>query len=168
MKELMHEYADYNIWANNLVIEAMLKLPENSVTQTINSSFQSLRATTLHCWSAEDIWLQRLMQAENPFWSESIFKGSFEDACSNWQVVSIGVAHYVANLDEIGFMANLSYRDMQQNPHTTPVFQILLHVFNHATYHRGQLITMLRQVGETTVPRTDFIVFARMKESIRP
>ena len=41
-----------------------------------------------------------------------------------------------------------------------------LHVFNHGTYHRGQLINMLRQLGVEKLPQTDFIVWSRNKEMI--
>ena len=161
MKDLLLQYAQYNIWANTLIVESMLKLPETSVNRTINSSFQSISATTTHCWSAEDVWLQRLMKVENPIWAASFFKGSFEDACSNWLVASQGLEKYVEQHDEATLQGEITYKDMQQVGYTMPVYQLLIHVFNHATYHRGQLITMLRQVGEDQVPRTDFIVFAR-------
>jgi uncharacterized damage-inducible protein DinB len=36
-------------------------------------------------------------------------------------------------------------------------------VFNHATYHRGQLVTMLRQIGAEKIPATDFAAFVRLK-----
>ena len=161
MKELLYQYAGYNIWANNIMIDAMLKLSDAKVDKTINSSYQSIRATTLHCWSAEDIWLQRLMLQENTLWAESIFRGSFEDACLNWQIVSRGLEHFVGEQTDESLHNTLTYKDMQGVQHSLPVFQVLNHVFNHANYHRGQLITMLRQVGETVIPRTDYIVYAR-------
>jgi uncharacterized damage-inducible protein DinB len=46
-----------------------------------------------------------------------------------------------------------------------PIFQMLLHVFNHGTYHRGQLVNMLRQLAVEKIPQTDFIVFSRTKKS---
>ncbi|MCW3088046.1 MAG: hypothetical protein JWQ78_1432, partial [Sediminibacterium sp.] len=42
------------------------------------------------------------------------------------------------------------------------VKEILLHLFNHGTYHRGQLVTLLRQVGVEEIPRTDYIEFSRL------
>ena len=44
-----------------------------------------------------------------------------------------------------------------------PVWQMILHVFNHGTYHRGQLINMLRQLGVEKISQTDFIVWSRKK-----
>ena len=56
--------------------------------------------------------------------------------------------------------AAIDYRDMAGNPFTQKLADILQHIVNHSTYHRGQLTTMIRQVG-VTPPRTDFLVFAR-------
>ena len=44
-----------------------------------------------------------------------------------------------------------------------PVYQMLHHVFNHASYHRGQLVTMLNQLGADKIPGTDFSAFSRGK-----
>jgi uncharacterized damage-inducible protein DinB len=54
----------------------------------------------------------------------------------------------------------IDYRDMAGNPFMQKLADILQHIVNHSTYHRGQLTTMIRQVG-VTPPRTDFLVFAR-------
>lgn len=157
------QYANYNIWANNLVIESMLQLPLNKIDKLMTSSFPTIRATVSHTWSAEDIWLQRLMKSETILWAESIFKGSFEDACINWQLSSKGLERFMNVQNDGSLNSILNYPDRQNQPHETPVYQILLHVFNHSTYHRGQLITMLRQTMEAKIPQTDFIVFARLQ-----
>jgi len=47
------------------------------------------------------------------------------------------------------------------------LFQILLHIFNHGTYHRGQLVTILQQLNIQNIPQTDFIVWTR-KEKVQP
>lgn len=162
MKELLVEYAAYNTWANQLMIDAMLSLQDTQIDKIINSSFQSVRATAYHSWSAEDMWLQRLGHVTDTVWAESIFKGSFADACSNWLVSSKALEHYVNTQYEEALKSILNFKDLKNNGHSMPVFQVLQHVFNHATYHRGQLVTMLRQAGETKIPRTDFIEFARL------
>ncbi len=161
MRALLTEQAAYNSWANNLVINTMKSVEPHLIEKMVNSSFQSLRDTVIHCWSAEDIWLQRLNNVEDTIWAQSIFKGSFDDACNNWLLSSTGLEKFLENSNDALLTTECRYKDLKGNQYTTPVYQVLHHVFNHATYHRGQLITLLRQVGVTTLPRTDFIVFVR-------
>jgi uncharacterized damage-inducible protein DinB len=92
---------------------------------------------------------------------EGIFKGSFADACYNWALASEGLIHFVQHKDEDTLSAIVTYGDLMGNQFETPVSQVLLHVFHHSTYHRGQLISLLRQARETVIPRTDFIAYAR-------
>ena len=61
----------------------------------------------------------------------------------------------------VAFEHEFMYRNTKKEQFKQPVFQMLLHLFNHQTYHRGQLITMLRQVGVTKIPATDFIEWCR-------
>ncbi len=162
MKQILTHYAQYNLWANRLVIEAMLALPTRSLNIEIESSFPTIKETALHMWSAEYIWLERLKQNPEPLWVQGIFIGLAKEMCNNWQRTSNELIDYVTQLDETTLKSYCSYSDRSGYTHTTPVWQVLHHVFNHCTYHRGQLITMLRQAGATAIPGTDFIGFVRM------
>ena len=59
---------------------------------------------------------------------------------------------------------SFTYRNSKKQQFKQPVWEMLLHLFNHGTYHRGQLVTMLRQLGEEKIPQTDFIHFSRTKK----
>jgi len=160
MKDLLLQYARYNQWANHRFIDVLLTLDEEKLELQIASSFSTIRETVYHMWSAEFIWLQRLELTENPVWIEDIFKGSFAEACANWQTVSKGIIDFISRqYDDRSFEHVLQYYTRQKKSFKTPVSGVLLHVFNHATYHRGQLVTMLRQAGEKKIPGTDMITF---------
>src|SRR3569833_4108445 len=88
MKDLLLKYANCNLWANKLIIDAIMKLDEPQIDLEIASSFPTIRKTVYHTWSAECIWLQRLQLAEYPVWIESDFDGSFRMAVDDWQRVS--------------------------------------------------------------------------------
>ncbi len=164
MKELLLQYARYNEWANKLIIEAIFKLQEADVDKEITSSFSSIRKTVYHVWSAEFVWLQRLQLAEHPVWIAAVFDGTFHAACTDWQRVSAELTHFIEKqFDDRSFGHEVVYHDLKRHPHKTPVSEILQHVFNHSTYHRGQLVTMLRQAGLNEIPGTDFITFVRKK-----
>ena len=164
MKQLLLEYAEYNAWANKKIIEVLLKLKEGADRNEIVSSFPSVYKTVMHSWSAESIWLQRLQLAEHPVWHEDIFKGTLSEACHEWQAVSSAFVEFVTKqYDDKALQHVVQFYDRQKNAYKMPVYQVLQHVFNHSTYHRGQLITMLRQLGITKLPQPDFTAFVRQK-----
>ncbi len=165
MKETLLQLARYNIWANKRIMETMLRLDDAILDQEIASSFPSLRRTAYHMWSAEFIWLQRLQLVENPVWIETVFKGNVQEAFAEWEQVSKSLLQFVERqYNDHSLEHVLQYYNSKKEPFKNPVYSILQHVFNHATYHRGQLVTMLRQAGITKIPATDMIVFIRQKK----
>lgn len=164
MKEILLQYAGYNIWANKLIADAMMKLSDAQVDMELVSSFPSIRKTVYHTWAAEYIWLQRLLLAERPVWVAADFTGTFGEACGEWQKASGELLRFAQKqFDDNSFTHMVQYYDQKKNAHKTPVFQVLQHVFNHSTYHRGQMVTMLRQAGAQEIPGTDFIAYGRKK-----
>ncbi len=162
MKESLLQYAEYNAWANKRVTDALLKLDDGLVDREIVSSFSSARDTVCHTLGAEYIWLQRLQLAEHPVWLGSGYDGTFAEACAFWTKVSADLVHFVAKqFDDRALQHVVQYYDRAKVAHKTPVNEVLHHVFNHSTYHRGQLVTMIRQCGATQIPGTDFIAFVR-------
>ncbi|RYD58658.1 MAG: DUF664 domain-containing protein [Sphingobacteriales bacterium] len=158
MKDLFIQMAKYHIWANGLIIQALQRLTDEQLDTHIASSFPSIRKTVYHMWSAEQVWLDRLLLAEYPVWAESGFTRTFAEACQNWQKASAGLLDFVnKQFDDRGFEHVTEYRSRKGDLHKTPVKFILQHTFNHGTYHRGQLITMLRQLGVEKIPNTDLI-----------
>jgi uncharacterized damage-inducible protein DinB len=158
MKEALLQFARYNIWANKLMIDALLKLNATQLDMEITSSFNTIRKTVLHSYAAEYIWLQRLQLAENPVWAGNDTDMAIADVCADWLKVSEALAAFVEKqFDDRALEHVVQYYNMQKQLFKTPVYQVLQHTFNHATYHRGQLITMLRQAGVTKIPSTDYI-----------
>lgn len=160
MKELLTELAKYNIWANKLFIKALLKLDDELLEQEMVSSFPTIRKTVSHMWSAEDIWLQRLALTEQPVWAERAFEGDFQEMCERWEGTSKGLLDFVERqYSEHAFEHVLQYYNLKKQSAKVPVYVALTQVLNHGTYHRGQLVTMMRQVGVKKVPASDFHIF---------
>ena len=95
MKELLLQYAKYNVWANKRLIDTILKLDTSLPEQELVSSYPTIKLTVSHIWSAEYIWLQRLLLVEQPVWIEKVFTGSFEEACAEWLKVSEEILGFV-------------------------------------------------------------------------
>lgn len=142
------------------MIDVLLKLTDEQLDQEVISSFSSIRHTVYHAWSAEQLWLERLLLTEQPVWAAGTFTGTFQQACANWQSASENLLSFInRQFDDRAFGHVVQYYNLQKQSRKTPVSAILLQVFNHATYHRGQLVTMLRQIGITKLPSTDMVIF---------
>ncbi len=162
MKELLQQYAAYNIWATKLLTDRINKLSEEDIKKEITNSFPSLYKTLQHMWLAEEVWWQRLKLTENIVLESAIFDGSFSEMTDILAKQSLQWKNWLASASEnqiahvFAFVRNKEQIKM-------PVYQMLHHVFNHATYHRGQLVTMLNQLGADKIPSTDFSTFCRGK-----
>ncbi len=167
MKEMLRQLAVYNVWANQKLVDVILSLSEEHQQQVVKSSFPGLHATLLHMWDAESTWWQRIRLQERIVIQSENFNGNTRD-------VSTGLIHqskqweeWIANASELSLGHVFQYYNLKKEQFKQPVFQAVLHVFNHSTYHRGQLVTILRQLGVEKIPQTDFIVWSRSKASVR-
>lgn len=162
MKELLQQYAAYNIWATKLLAERISKLSDEEINREIASSFPSLYKTVQHMWLAEEVWWQRLKLVERIDLQSEKFTGSFNELAANLSKQSQQWSEWVSSATENQLAHVFAYiRNKEQLK--MPVYQMLQHVFNHASYHRGQLVTILRQLGVDKIPATDFSAFCRKK-----
>ena len=163
MKEILLPLASYNVWANGLLIDTIRLLPEEKTTETIISSFDSLLKTLLHMWDAESIWWQRMKLSEKIIVPSADFNGNITEVIQNLQQLDKQWLEWIQSVQERMFQHEFIYQNAKREQFKQPLFQMLLHLFNHNTYHRGQLVTMLRQLGIEKLPQTDFIVWSRKK-----
>lgn len=161
MKAMMQLYAGYNYWANQLMTEAILQMDEHRHQEWVNSSFPNLYATLLHMWDAESIWWQRLKLHERLVIPSENFKLSTREAIHGLMQQSLQWKTWADQSTEAAFLHQFSYQNTKKEIHKQHAWQVLMHVCNHSTYHRGQLVTMMRQLGVTQIPSTDLIVYGR-------
>lgn len=163
MKELLLQLATYNVWANGLLLDVILQLPEEQQKAEIKSSFPSLFLTTLHMWDAESVWWQRLKLSERVVAPSENFDGGILDVANGLLQQNRQWQEWVANAQEHMLQYVFSYQNSKREQFKQPVYQMLVHLFNHGTYHRGQLVTILRQLNVKKIPQTDFIVWSRKR-----
>ncbi|HMU10389.1 MAG TPA: DinB family protein [Ferruginibacter sp.] len=162
MKDLLQQYAAYNTWATRLLIERISKLSDEEINREIVSSFPSLYKTVQHMWLAEEVWWKRLKLTENIILESAQFTGPFNEMANALAKQSQQFKEWVDAATEHQLAHVFAYiRNKEQLK--MPVYQMLHHVFNHASYHRGQLVTMLNQLGADKIPATDFAAFCRGK-----
>ena len=162
MKQVLQAYASYNHWANKEITSAILEMDENLHQQIVKSSFPNLYATVLHIWDAESIWLQRMKQHQQILVPSKEFNPTMQEAVNGWLEQSYQLIHYVQSLTDEDLMKEFDYKNLKGQAFRSPYWQTVHHVFNHSTYHRGQLVTMMRELGVTVLPVTDFIYWCRV------
>lgn len=164
MKELLRQYAAFNTWASQQLLNVILSLPEEQQKQELPSSFNSLYRTVLHMWDAESSWWQRLKLHERILRPSENFSGSMKDASNGLLSQSKQWEEWVSSASDLAIDHVFQYETFDKAQFKQPTWQMLLHVFNHGTYHRGQLVNMLHQLGVTKIPATDFILWSRGKK----
>jgi uncharacterized damage-inducible protein DinB len=163
MKKLLLQYAAYNVWANQRMVECISNLADDQINREVNSSYKSIYATLLHMWDAEAIWWQRVKLQEQIDVPSQHFKGSVLELGNNLLKQSKQWKEWTDLATEAAIEHEFIYRNSKKEQFKQPIAEALMHLFNHQSYHRGQLITMFRQVGLEAVPNTDFIAFSRKK-----
>jgi uncharacterized damage-inducible protein DinB len=113
-------------------------------------------------WDAESAWWQRMHKHEKVLVPSQNFNPNMKEAINGLLSQSTLWADFAASVTEQELKTPLQYRNIKGEEFSQPLHEILLHVFNHGTYHRGQLVTMLRALGhEGALPPIDFIVWCR-------
>ncbi len=156
------ELAKYNIWANNKIISWLNDINEVQYKQSIESSFGSIVGLVLHIASAEKIWLERLHENPAPVWLASEFKGDKETLITIWKQASDNLKKYIENFDETNLQNKIKFKRLNGEENELAFYQIFSHVLNHSTFHRGQFVTLLRQVGFSNISGTDLLDFYKL------
>ena len=161
MKTLLQQLAGFNTWANQKLTELILSLPEDLYQKEVASSFPSIHFTLLHMWSAEHIWWQRLKLAEYVQFPGEKFTGNFEELSAQLLQLSQQWFTWIQQANDVNLTHVFAYQNSKKEHFKQPVYEMLLHLFNHQSFHRGQIVSMLRQLGADKIPPTDFIVYSR-------
>lgn len=157
--EVLRTHLDYSAWASRRLLDAAEPLPEADLRRDFGSADKSVIGTLVHVFGADRIWLSRVRGGP----PEGMPAPEFHDPSvlrPAWQAVDEGWREWARPLSDTGFLHEVPYRDLKGNPWRTPLWQIVLHVVNHATHHRGQAAGFLRAMGHAPPP-LDLIAWYR-------
>jgi uncharacterized damage-inducible protein DinB len=153
---------EYNRWANHRVLESVAGLSPEQFLRDLHNSFPSVRDTLCHIMAVEWIWTARCRGNAPPtLWKAAEFP-VFAALRVRWNEVECEQADFLSGLRDGQLTALVNYRDTSAGDRVLPLWQALQHLVNHSTYHRGQVTTMLRQLGATP-QATDLALFYRIK-----
>jgi len=145
-------------WADDRVLGAAATLTPEQFTRNLGSSFGSVRDTLVHVVSAEWIWLSRWKRATpQAMWDAKDFP-DLASVRDRWEELQRELAEFVARQTPESLAVVCPYKNTKGEALAYPLWQLMIHMPNHATYHRGQVTTLLRQLGAQPVA-TDFVVW---------
>lgn len=160
----IQKLAHYNCWANEKVASWMVAAGDDVCNTPLNSSFSSIRLTAHHIYDAEKVWIMRLAGKPLLLWPPSKdFNFDVDTFANIWLSNSNELLQMVLSFSENDFYSQRQYPMLKNDgSYSSTVADMLMHCFNHSTYHRGQIVTMLRQQGFNNVDSTDYITYSRL------
>lgn len=154
---------DYHYWARDRLLDAIAPLTAEQLNKDTGSSFASIRETVVHVYAAECAWYAR-WQGRSP--TALMTSDAFPDVeaiRAAWTAQEADMRAFLDSLGESGIARVFEYTLLTGQASSTPFWQMLQHVVNHASYHRGQVTTMLRQMGAPPGKSMDMIGFYRAR-----
>ncbi len=152
---------DYHYWARDRMLDAIEPLSPDQFNRDLGNSFRSIRETAVHVYAAEWAWHSRWHgQSPDALMTSEAFPDV--DALRRaWVEHEAKMRSFVEQLGEAGITRAIDYKLLTGQPGSSPFWQMLQHVVNHASYHRGQITTMLRQLGQRPAKPMDMIAYYR-------
>ena len=157
----LRELFAYNYWARDRQLEVCAALTEEQFLRPLGSSFSSLRDTLVHLVEAECVWLDG-WQSRSP--RTRLSADDFPNVSAvreRWTEVERRLRKYLEGLDDRALARPLTGTRPTGETWTHPLWQTLLHLVNHQTYHRGQVTTLLRQLGAAP-PAVDLLHYQHL------
>lgn len=139
-----------------------MKWADERLLAAVPASISPAMLSTLnHIYRAEAVWLRRVLGEPDAQLAQIEEAGSIEALQELWPAINRGWLDWAASrTGEDGWMESVPHRDSRGNSHRLPAWQIVMHVVNHGSYHRGQVTAMMREAG-VKPPSTDLVIYYR-------
>ena len=160
-KDGLQRLLDYTVWANHRAMRASATLSLAEFKRDLGASHGGVRGTLTHTMAAEWIWLERWkgVSPTGPLFDE----GEFKDIVAlreRWKVIEDHRASWLKALKPEDVRKLIRYRGLDGQAFEAPLWQLVQHLANHSTYHRGQVVAFLRQLGAKPLA-TDLVAWDR-------
>ncbi|MBL7943864.1 MAG: DinB family protein [Flavobacteriales bacterium] len=159
LQRLTGNFVVYNRWANERLINWLRTIDSSLITRKVASSYPSIDFTLQHMLRAERFWLTFIREGDISLLNWSVREGEADVVMDELLSVSTQLTEYVNSLDEAA-LENKLQLDMPWAKNRLCRYEYIMHVVNHSTYHRGQIVTMSRGLGVTDgIPALDYNIF---------
>ncbi len=157
------ELFEYNRWASEKLLASLAEVKPEDFGKDLHSSHGGIKGTLFHMVNAENIWVSRLEGQQIIPLDASKLNG-VEDFRRAWDDLDKKLSGLIAGTTDEQLLSRMEYQDSKGNKYFHPRLWAFGQLFNHFTYHRGQIVALQRQLGYKPV-NTDLIGFYREKKS---
>jgi uncharacterized damage-inducible protein DinB len=158
--ELLRDHLNYTAWASSRLVDAACVLNPQELTRDFATADHNVLGTLVHVYAADRVWLGRI--EGNPPARFIVPEQDMHLAVlkSDWPALSERWKRWATLLTEDSIHREISYNSTKGDASITPVWQIVLHVVNHGSHHRGQVSGFLRAMGHAP-PSLDLTAYYR-------
>lgn len=157
--DTLKTHIDYTNWANRRILDAAAGLTREELTRDFGTADRSVLGTLLHVYGADVAWIERVhgkSLTARPYDSQA----TIETLQTAWPTLWDRWKEYVDGLTAETAESEIAYLTFKGDAFRSPVWQIVLHVVNHGTHHRGQVSGFMRALGKTP-PVLDLMYYYR-------
>ena len=165
MKAHLQMMARYNRWANERLYRMAASLTDADYRRDTGTFFDSLHGTLNHLMAADLIWMRRFTgEGEAPSRLNAIVHDDLDALHAARRDEDARIIAYVESLQPADIEGTLHYRSLGGGEHAEPLWQLLAHLFNHQTHHRGQAHAILTRLGIAEPEPMDLVYMLREEQ----
>ena len=158
--ETIQQLFAYNAWANQRTVAGCESISNEQFLRQVGGSFGSVRNTMAHIMDVEWLYHERWQGRAPSSFPKAENYSNLSDIKARWKSIDADVNRYVGSLSAHGLTRVLEFRNAKGTLLRHSLWETMQHLVNHSTYHRGQVTTLLRQLGGTA-QASDMIYFFR-------
>lgn len=164
--DVLQTLVDYHYWARDRLFVAVDALTEEQLRRPLGNSFPSVFDTMVHLCGADWIWRSRWEGVSPMALPKPELYDDLAKVRAAWQDEERRIREIVNRLGPEGITRPIEYQGWDGRRQAQPFWQMLQHVVNHGSYHRGQVTTMLRQLDVPPPKSMDLIAFYRERAAM--
>lgn len=164
LQKFMANNACYHAWATQKFVDWLSPKPDELLHKEVPSSFNSIIKTLNHIWATDEYWYAIIAETQNyikrrditEFDSKEIFEGIVNRASE--------INHLIASYSEEELSKTVKIETVWFKCEL-PKYEYLQQLVNHGTYHRGQIVTIGRNIGITDASNTDYNFYSVYRQA---
>jgi len=158
--DILRQHLNYTAWASRRLVEVASTLSPQELTRDFATADHSVLGTLVHVYAADRAWIGRIGGNPPARYMVPELDMHLEVLQNDWPMLLERWKQWGALLTEESIHQEISYKDSKGNAFVNPIWQIVLHLANHGTHHRGQVSGFLRAMGHVPPP-VDLIAYYR-------
>lgn len=159
LKQIVQQHIGYNYWAHHRIWHYVMQLSDEQFTQPLDYSVGAIRNQVVHTMWSEETWLSRIVNQPLPTYTADDYP-TRDHIRTKWDAIEAQMRQMITSLSDDDLLVPITYHNAKGEEYTQTALQILLHVVNHGTDHRAQMLAMMHALGVQTIAQ-DLIYYFR-------